>query len=236
MPSPSPSRLINLLSYVTSFVLVLWAIIIVLNLILLIMSLFGSNFAILNNSWPVLFSDELLSSLYTDNNGYFARPHDSDLGSLQQFTASLSPRDYLWPYYESYKNMALLVKLSLYMGVVYLFHRIILDIRLQRPFNQTNIQRLKHMALLLFLVVPFSMLDTLVHHSYMINHIELTDIELVSRLLTSDTHAQSMLQENQVLLSNQRNFSPLLYAVMVYLMALVFQEGLKLKQDSESIV
>ena len=236
MQHTQPNRIINFLSTITAFMITLWAIFLVLYVILLVMSLFEQSSVSYSVDWPVFFSDQMLASFNANHSGFLSRPHDSDFGGLSHLSALLGPRDTQWPGYALFKNSALILELSLYIGIVYLFHRIILDVKRQRPFNLINIKRLKHMALLLFLLVPFAMIETMIHHWYIINHVEMNNVEFISRLFNSDTHAQSFLTENQVLLSNKRDFSPILYSLVMYVIALVFQEGLIIRQDSESIV
>lgn len=228
--------MINLLSMVTSITLVLWALYLAVLVLLFIVSAIEGPSTITNLEWPIIFSDHLLHTFSDNNTETFARPHDSDFGGLVQLHATLSPRDMLWPYFEYYKQGAVILKYSLYIGVVWFLHHILLDINYQIPFSQNNIRRLKYIALLLFFSVPFAMLDTWIVHGYIMQHIEMNDIEFISSLFTSDDHAQKFLQPHQVLLSNQRDWSPVGYAALVYVLALVFQEGLKLKQDNESIV
>jgi hypothetical protein len=237
MKNTSPSRILSLLDVTTNLILLFWIFLLIGVTGLLIISQFESNSGgAVSLDWPVLFSEHIQNNFNDDNLDKYARPHDSDFGSLNQLSAVLSPRTSLWPYYSLFSYLSLIFKSFLIAGVVYLIRNIILDIKQQKPFTQQNTHRLKAIAWLIFCMFPYAMLDSLISHWYIINYVEMIDLEFVSQIFTRSTFAQNGLQENQILLLNKHSFTPVIYALTVYVIAVIFTEGLKLKEDNESIV
>lgn len=228
--------LINILDTATFWVMVAWLFLVISLTTLLILSLFSGFSGTIPVEWPVVFSEQLQTSINLGNQTKFARPHGSDFIGFNQLSADLRLIQDRWPYFNFYTFLATIIEYTLLVSVVYLFRKIILSIKQQKPFNEYNIRRLKYMALLLFALFPFDMIDSMINHWYIINYVEMIDVEFISRVFTRTVGAQNGLMDNQVLLLNKHSISLVIYALIVYAIAVIFEEGLKLKEDNESIL
>lgn len=236
MSKVKTNQLILIIDTITTLLLALGILILLLWFFVLVMTVAGDTSTLATFEWPIIFSDQILQSFQAENTEFFSRPRGSDLGYMVQLNAVLNPRNIEWPYFDLCIKTGLFIKLCLFVGMIYLFNRILNDIKNQMPFNQANTGRLKLIALLLLALVPFGILENWINHWYIMEYVEMNNIQFISSLGTSDTTIQKFLKPNEVLLSNQIELKPLVFAALIYVLALVFQEGLKLKRDNESII
>ena len=142
-----------------------------------------------------------------------------------------------WPFYSVVGPTFKLLNIILILAFLYNFWYIIASVEYGQPFTLINYKRLKFLAILLVVFFFYGVIYSAVHHWYIINYVELASGEFISKvfhvLIPLRIH---QLSADQILLENQHSLRPLIAAIFIYSLAIVYKEGFLLKHDSDSIV
>ncbi len=142
-----------------------------------------------------------------------------------------------WPHYSLIYLVLLYVKLLIVVFIAHFLRHIFYSVENGQPFTVKSYHRLKYIALLLLLMFGYSLTYSFLHHWYIMNYVGLAKGEFVSSIWTLIiTFKDFQLSEYQMLLHNKHSLVLVYCAACVYVLALVFREGCRLKQDSDSIV
>lgn len=201
-------------------------------LILLVPS--SSQYSI--NSWPVSVAvSEQLPYVKNEQVILPIKLNENSSTTINRGEINFSSID--WPHYGTIGFLLSILNISLIVLVAHFVRRIFGSVEYGEPFTMANYHRLKYISILLLLMFFYKLIYSAVHHWYIINYVGLASGEFVSSLWSLIiTFKDIQLADHQMLLHNQHSLILVYCAACVFVIALVFKEGLRLKRDSDSIV
>ncbi len=142
-----------------------------------------------------------------------------------------------WPFFKFVGTTLYLFHMSVGLAFLYQFRFVIASVENGSPFSMENHGRLKYMGALLLTGFVVSFLNTAIHQWYIVHHINLSAGAFANQFYhLFMSHDLNKLTSGQVMLENKHSIAPLFSAVYIYSLSIVFKEGLRLKQDSDSIL
>ena len=118
------------------------------------------------------------------------------------------------------------------IGVTLLLVRILSSLQHQRIFTTENAYRLRNIALLVMLAMPYGLIKSLLYRGYIVANIGIEGKEYIGLF---DTFSES-LSSNQIWLNFETNWQALLIGAVLLIIAEIFRIGVLIRTDNESIV
>jgi hypothetical protein len=146
-------------------------------------------------------------------------------GSIKFYSTSVA--------YRSISILSLLLYCALTVGILLMLYRISGDLSNSDPFTRLNISRLNKIAFIIFLFFPVDLIHTLTHHWYITNHIEILNVSFDSIFNRVKDNAQL---SSWIKLNSAYEGIEWGYILLVLATGRIFSMGVKLKEDSESIL
>mgnify|MGYP000226990223 FL=1 len=142
-----------------------------------------------------------------------------------------------WPFFNLVGTTLYFLNMSVGLAFLYHFRFVIASVENGSPFSMDNHSRLKNMGALLLAGFIISFLNSAIHQWYIVHHVNLSAGAFANQFYhLFMSHDFPKLTSGQVMLDNKHSIAPLFSAVYIYSLAIVFKEGLRLKQDSDSIL
>lgn len=135
--------------------------------------------------------------------------------------------------YFFFKSVDAIVVLGLVFIVTIILKRIIHTLNQQNPFCIENTLRIKYIGIAILLVMPYKLLKSYIYIHFIKNNISPPD---GMQFVFFDFGLNSYRAFNEIVLMVDLDFEPIFIGLLLIISAKVFQIGLDLKKDSESIV
>lgn len=138
--------------------------------------------------------------------------------------------------YKSVTILHLFMLISIGFGLVFMIRKILGSVKNEKPFSYQNVKYLHMISLFFVLKYLTQLAHTSYMHWYIKNFIPLVEGSYISQIfMWTEPHKYSVMSK-EVLLGNSQTFSTLIFAFLIFAVAQVFKEGVRLKQDNESIL
>lgn len=119
---------------------------------------------------------------------------------------------------------------SIVIWITIVVGKIIGSLHRENAFTGSNAKHLRHIAILVAIFTPFSIVQSLIYRNYISKHISIEGKTFVHSLLPKE------LASNEIWLDFQINVEYLFIGALLLILAEIFRIGLFLKTDNESIV
>ncbi|MGB3179891.1 MAG: hypothetical protein WBB45_00770 [Cyclobacteriaceae bacterium] len=227
MERTAPNRLIGFLKRLTDAALIFEGGFLLLSLVFYLFTVFGNDELI--SAWPVHFAvpteqvaTEPAYKVVVTGGSITSAALLANEGELS-FTSSGSG-------YYLLKLADILVPFAIAIWITYLARRLFQSLKAQSPFTAENPGLIRNIALLLILLLPYSLLRAWIYHSYIRERILMEGIEY-GKLTTLFSETGPTLW-----LDWSPNLEALLAGLLLLVVAEIFRTGEVLKTDNEAII
>ena len=130
----------------------------------------------------------------------------------------------------------LITQYLLSFGLILMIRRILGSVAIKTPFSDFNVRNLNTISLLSVVSFITMLVYTVFLHWHIKNHLPLDNGNYISKIFTwTEPHKYSVMP-NEVLIGNSQSYKLLIFSLFVFAIAQVFKEGVRLKQDNDSIL
>ena len=138
----------------------------------------------------------------------------------------------------TYKFIHVTYQISQYLlafGLILMIRRILGSVAIKTPFSYYNVRNLNTISVISIISFFTMLIYTVYIHWHIKNYLPLDNGNYISKIFTWAEPTRFSVRSNEVLLGNFQSSSFLIFALFVFAITQVFKEGLRLKQDNESI-
>lgn len=224
MKGKSHQSLIRFLQWTLRLALYAEVGMVVIILVTFLMTATSEEDALLS-AWPITLSEQTTDVAVTTE---CATVHDLSL-TLNQGLISFSSDTFG---YYLLKLVDALFLLAVIIAITVLLRRIFSSLLTDGPFILPNAYRLRTVALLLILLVPYDIVKAGIYHYFLLQQTSVVSGKYVSLFSLSFNRPDI----NQVWLDLPVDFLPLLIGLMLLVVSEIFRAGVLLRLDNESIV